>query len=94
MIINSVLCMLYYNVIISWALFYFIASFRTNLLWKTCGHWWNDDRCYVPGIGTSPHVVNNTMYNCTTPQFENETLWECVPINFTQRVTATEQFYL
>ncbi|CAF5201181.1 unnamed protein product, partial [Rotaria magnacalcarata] len=32
MIINSVLCMLYYNVVIAWALFYFISSFRKRLL--------------------------------------------------------------
>lgn len=94
MIVNSVLCMLYYNVIISWALFYFIASFRKNLLWKTCGYWWNDERCYIPGVGTSPHKENGTMYNCTTPQFENQTNWTCVNITATQRATATEQFYL
>jgi hypothetical protein len=85
--------MLYYNVIISWALFYFVSSFRTNLLWKQCGYWWNDEKCFVPGVDSSPYVLNQTMYNCTKPQYENGTMYDCVPINSTDRTTATEQFY-
>ena len=94
MIINSVLCMLYYNVIISWALFYFISSFRTNLLWKKCGYWWNDARCFVPGADSSLYRINGTTYNCTEPQFLNRTEYSCEQINATDRVTATEQFFL
>jgi len=85
--------MLYYNVIISWALFYFISSFRTNLLWKTCGNYWNDARCFVPGADNSPSTINGTMYNCTEEQFVNLTDYSCVPITGTARVTATEQFF-
>ncbi|CAF1667170.1 unnamed protein product, partial [Adineta ricciae] len=94
MIINSVLCMLYYNVIISWALFYFVSSFRSTLLWKDCGHWWNDYKCFVPGVGSSPYVdpKNETTYNCTVPQYENKTIL-CVPIKSTDRATASEQFF-
>ncbi|CAF3450390.1 unnamed protein product [Rotaria socialis] len=94
MIINSVLCMLYYNAIISWALFYFISSFRTNLLWKKCEYWWNDARCFVPGADSSSFRVNGTTYNCTEPQFLNRTKYLCEQINATDRGTATEQFFL
>ncbi len=93
MIINSVLCMLYYNVIISWALFYFVLSFRETLLWKKCGNWWNDGRCFVPGANNTPFTVNGTLYNCTKPQFLNFTDYSCTEINATDRVTATEQFF-
>ncbi len=93
MIINSVLCMLYYNVIISWALFYFISSFRTNLLWKKCGYWWNDERCFVPGAQNSLYTENGTTYNCTELQFMNFTEYSCAQTNRTDRVTATEQFF-
>ncbi|CAF3552794.1 unnamed protein product [Rotaria sp. Silwood1] len=93
MIINSVLCMFYYNVIISWALFYFIASFRKTLLWKNCGYWWNDERCFVPSVDSTPFKVNGTMYNCTESQFLHNTEYLCEPINAKDRVTATEQFF-
>ncbi len=93
MIINSLFCMLYYNVIISWALFYFISSFRKNLLWKKCGSWWNDERCFVPGVDSSPFTVDGITYNCTEPQYQNFTEYSCTQINGTDRVTATEQFF-
>ena len=98
MIINSVLCMLYYNVIISWALFYFIASFRKTLLWKDCGHWWNEEKsnggvkCFVPGAGDALYKTNNTFFNCTKPQFENGT-FGCTAIPPGGVATATEQFF-
>ncbi len=85
--------MLYYNVIISWALFYFISSFRSNLLWKQCGNWWNDGKCFVPGDENAPYSLEGIRYNCTRAQFQNQTFYDCVPINSTL-VTATEQFYL
>ena len=85
--------MLYYNVIISWALFYFVSSFRKNLLWGKCGHWWNDDRCFVPGGSTALYSLNGTTYNCTQTQIINETDYFCAPTVDTNRVTATEQFF-
>jgi hypothetical protein len=92
MIINSVLCMLYYNVIISWALFYFVSSFRKNLLWGRCGYSWNDERCFVPGVQSSLYTENGTTFNCTQTQF-NLTQYSCVSTEGNQRVTATEQFF-
>jgi hypothetical protein len=91
MIINSILCMLYYNVIISWALFYFVSSFRTNLLWKKCGYWWNDYKCFVPGVN-SPYASNNSIYNCTEAEYRNGS-FSCIQISSTERSTATEQFF-
>jgi len=101
MIINSVFCMLYYNVIISWALFYFITSFRSTLLWTSCDNWWNDEHCYIADeVRNSSYAQDNsTTYNCTHLQYQNWTetdknmsSFSCVPFNET-KVTATEQFY-
>ncbi|CAF1036240.1 unnamed protein product [Rotaria sordida] len=93
MIINSVLAMLYYNVVIAWALFYFISSFRGHLLWSDCDHWWNTDRCIVPGNRGTTYAVNGTTFNCTESQYQNFSIYKCTEINMKDRVPATEEFY-
>ncbi|XP_064645225.1 sodium- and chloride-dependent glycine transporter 2-like [Lineus longissimus] len=41
----SFLVGIYYNVIIAWTLFYFFASFTSQLPWSTCGNDWNTPYC-------------------------------------------------
>jgi SNF family Na+-dependent transporter len=41
MVSVSVFTGLYYNMIITWCFFYVFASFRTDVPWRDCGHWWN-----------------------------------------------------
>ncbi len=93
MIINSILGTLYYNVLIAWALFYFILSFRKRLLWADCGYWWNTNRCFVPGSQGNTFTVNGATWNCTEVQFANSSIYGCQEINITERVTATEEFF-
>lgn len=93
MIINSILGTLYYNVLIAWALFYFILSFRKRLLWADCGHWWNTDRCFVPGSQTDYVSVNGSTLNCTQEQNADPSVYTCEPMNATERITATEEFF-
>ncbi|KAF6036248.1 hypothetical protein EB796_005456 [Bugula neritina] len=35
----------YYNVIMSWAFYYFFASFNSKVPWSSCGNSWNTFRC-------------------------------------------------
>lgn len=93
MIVNTIIVMLYYNVVISWALFYFVTSFRSRLLWSDCGHWWNSDRCIVLGSKGTTHTVSGVTYNCTESQYSSISQYGCIAINTTDRVTATEEFY-
>lgn len=93
MIINSILGTLYYNVIIAWALFYFVLSFRRRLLWADCGHWWNTNRCFVPGTTNDLYSVDGITWNCTEAQYANTSDYGCRPFGDNERVTATEEFY-
>lgn len=93
MIFNSFLGTLYYNVVIAWALFYFILSFRKTLLWTECGNWWNTDECFVPTAQADFYYFNETKWNCTESQFQNFTDNYCQPVNNSGRVTVTEEFY-
>ena len=42
----------YYNVIISWALYYFFNSFTASLPWIGCNNTWNTPDCYDGFDGT------------------------------------------
>lgn len=54
----------YYNIIIAWSLYFFVASFNTVLPWTTCDNPWN-----------TPHCRQLTDYNVnlTTSSYMNET---------------------
>lgn len=43
----SFLVSIYYNVIISWSMFYFFQAFNENIPWVGCLHPWNTPNCYV-----------------------------------------------
>jgi solute carrier family 6 (neurotransmitter transporter, serotonin) member 4 len=44
---------MYYNTIIGWAVYYFFASFNTELPWEKCGHAWNTAGCLSVEIPTN-----------------------------------------
>lgn len=54
----------YYNVIISWSLYYFFASFTQKVPWTSCNNSWNTPGCFEPeGLYT---LLSNTSEVCRT----------------------------
>ncbi|KFD52353.1 hypothetical protein M513_06734 [Trichuris suis] len=45
MVTTSFLISLYYNVVLSWAIYYFVVSFSSELPWMHCDNPWNTEAC-------------------------------------------------
>ncbi|XP_077994452.1 sodium- and chloride-dependent taurine transporter-like [Glandiceps talaboti] len=50
---------IYYVVILAWALYYMVLSFRAELPWNTCGHSWNTPNC------VDDYIFNASASNST-----------------------------
>ncbi|KER32539.1 hypothetical protein T265_12790, partial [Opisthorchis viverrini] len=61
----------FYNMIIAWSLYYFGASFTTQLPWIDCGHYWNTERCVDTHLSTNQSnfsgIQPRTSGNSTFP---------------------------
>ncbi|KAA0716896.1 Sodium- and chloride-dependent GABA transporter ine [Triplophysa tibetana] len=61
--ISFIMCT-YYNVIITWALYYMFSSFRSDLAWENCNNTWNTVNC-------TDHVSNSSYASTPSQQFFN-----------------------
>ena len=72
MLIMSGILTIYYNVIISWVLFYLGSSFTRELPWATCNNSWNTPQCVQRGVNTGIlSVPNFTTIEAILPQPTN-----------------------
>uniref|UniRef100_A0A3P9HXL3 Transporter n=1 Tax=Oryzias latipes TaxID=8090 RepID=A0A3P9HXL3_ORYLA len=66
---------IYYIVILAWAIFYLINSFKSPLPWSTCGNWWNSDACHNrSGFLSNPELYHREanwsfLYNVSSPDY-------------------------
>ena len=59
----------YFNIIMAWAMYYVVASFREVVPWSLCGQWWNTPRC----TDLLSRALNNTAANSSS-SFLNVTM--------------------
>ncbi|XP_002122771.2 sodium- and chloride-dependent GABA transporter ine [Ciona intestinalis] len=68
-VISFILCT-YYNVVITWALYYFFNSFNANLPWQSCNETWSSPNCSV----SSNNTANNLTVSSTQDFFDQVVL--------------------
>ncbi|XP_027465406.1 sodium- and chloride-dependent neutral and basic amino acid transporter B(0+) isoform X2 [Zalophus californianus] len=59
MVLISIFVTIYYNVIIAYSLYYMFASFRSELPWKNCSYW-ADENCSRSPIVTHCNISTNS----------------------------------
>lgn len=73
MMVSFLVCV-YYNIIIAWCLYYLFLSMAKDVPWKSCGNWWNTDKCFAGRIPeTSCSAVANSSVANGTAAFTNIT---------------------
>ncbi|XP_060600072.1 sodium-dependent serotonin transporter-like, partial [Ruditapes philippinarum] len=53
---------MYYNTIIAWALYYLIASFRSEVPWASCDNEWNTPHCYSITHENNQSFIDNQTH--------------------------------
>lgn len=100
-IISGIVCV-YYNIIITWTIYFLYHSLRAVLPWSTCNNAWNTDNCYVRGESVwTNSTVNTTMgYNTTGVNMTGLLLPSGIAngtsngtSDLAGRITASEEFW-
>ncbi|KAJ9580325.1 hypothetical protein L9F63_004018, partial [Diploptera punctata] len=55
-VVVNLICTAYYNVVISYPIYFLIMSLRPTLPWENCDHEWNTENCMKPLDGS--HETN------------------------------------
>uniref|UniRef100_H2ZHX3 Transporter n=1 Tax=Ciona savignyi TaxID=51511 RepID=H2ZHX3_CIOSA len=64
MVILNILVSIYYNVIITYTLFYFFASLTPTLPWENCDNWWNNPTHCSTKFGESKFRITYKITVC------------------------------
>lgn len=83
MMVSFLVCV-YYNIIIAWCLYYLFLSMAKDVPWKSCGNWWNTDKCFAGRIpettcvNSSAALANGTaIFANATASMANATVTNC-----------------
>lgn len=90
MVIMSGIVTIYYNLIITWVLYFLGMSFTSELPWASCDNWWNTPRCSSKNESAqrlSAAFGNSTdVSSCPVTSDANET-------SDVRHMTAAEEFW-
>lgn len=103
MVVVSALVGIYYNMIIAWSIYYFFASFTSNLPWEKCDPKWATDLCedlvrILPSsrnctdMGLEANLTNGVCYNMSGAVygfFDEELAKE----NGIKKILASEEYF-
>ncbi len=81
----------YYNVVISWGVYYLFGSFVKHLPWSSCGNIWNTKDCY------EINSLLNQNKTSTIGQFGSNNSLAVNLTNLTQQIYTTsssEEYFL
>ncbi|PSN53224.1 Sodium- and chloride-dependent glycine transporter 1 [Blattella germanica] len=64
-VIVNLICSAYYNVIISYPIYFLFMSFQSRVPWQDCGHEWNTENCFKLGLESSNTSTSQDDMNQT-----------------------------
>lgn len=96
-IISGIVCV-YYNIIITWTIYYLYMCFRAVLPWSTCDNDWNTETCYLRNKSNETSMYSNITNGNSSVWNETLTLVGQVIVNGTnstqeKKTTASEEFW-
>lgn len=88
---------MFYNTIISWAVFYLVMSFYSigsELPWKHCGHSWNTECCVAADViqYQKPRLLTNGTQQMLKKLASNVTAL-AQPTTCNRSVYSTEEYF-
>ncbi|KRZ69903.1 Sodium- and chloride-dependent glycine transporter 2 [Trichinella papuae] len=94
MILTSFLTSLYYNVVIAWAIYYFAASFSSQLPWKSCNNPWNTIACYDKSMDEFCMQENLTYWKgqCWNNTADHEHQFD-IMVNWSERTNPAQEYF-
>ena len=97
MVIMTGIVAIYYNVILSWAIYYFAMSFSAELPWSNCNNDWNTENCYLRiGVNSTTNVnqtTNSSFSSNNTDVAGIDVTFQSMVKNTSARRTPTEEFW-
>ncbi|XP_021918197.1 sodium- and chloride-dependent glycine transporter 1-like isoform X2 [Zootermopsis nevadensis] len=73
-VIVNIICTMYYNVIISYPIYFLVMSLRSKLPWEDCNHEWNTDKCLK--LGTKMDETDNNTQTSSGDLTNFSTVWK------------------